>query len=550
MPIVHAESGATQDLTLQERQQFHADIDGESLHANQPNADPAYIYAGTGDISGLTLYSAIQTQVIAGRDLTDIGLYLQNNSASDISLVEAGRDIIAYDADSTLRDEAGTNLLGYVPVTEPLGSGPGAPNSGDIQISGLGTLEVLAGRNLTLGNDAGQNPDNSTSGIGLFTGLTSVGSEINPSLPFGGADLVATAGVGAGFGLNNSNINFTDAVGTGFTDLFLNPSSAQSARYLPDLGALMGTPAGDTDQQIWTAYNQLDPKSRDALALNIFYQVLSDTAQDHDTPTSPNFGAYTEGDAAIAALFPSTDTYAGNLNITSREIKTTSGGNIDLLVPGGGVTVGIEQPGGQAVDQGILTVDGGNINIFANASVLLGTSRIFTLHGGNEVIWSSTGNINAGAASLTVVSAPPTRVLVDPTSGAVETDLAGLATGGGIGVLETVAGAPPGNIDLIAPVGTVDAGDAGIRASGKIFLAAAHVANASHISSGSGTSGAPTAPASVNLGALTAASAAAGSSQAAVQNSSPNHQNIADSNQNLPSIITVEVLGYGGADQD
>ena len=65
-------------------------------------------------------------------------------------------------------------------------------------------------------------------------------------------------------------------------------------------------------------------------------------------------------------------------------------------------------------------------------------------------------------------SAPPTRVLIDPQSGAVQTDLAGLATGGGIGVLATVAGVAPGNVDLIAPVGVVDAGDAGIRSSGNL----------------------------------------------------------------------------------
>ena len=66
-------------------------------------------------------------------------------------------------------------------------------------------------------------------------------------------------------------------------------------------------------------------------------------------------------------------------------------------------------------------------------------------------MWSSVGNIDAGASSRTVQSAPPTRVLVDSQSANVQTDLAGLATGGGIGVLETVIGAPPGNVDLSRP---------------------------------------------------------------------------------------------------
>src|SRR5262249_58447364 len=100
----------------------------------------------------------------------------------------------------------------------------------------------------------------------------------------------------------------------------------------------------------------------------------------------------------------------------------------------------------------------------------VGHSRIFTLRGGDIVIWSTLGNMGAGASSKTVQAAPPTRVLVDPQSGDVRTDLAGLATGGGIGVLASVKGVPPGDVDLIAPAGVVDAGDAGIRVSGNLNI--------------------------------------------------------------------------------
>ncbi len=83
----------------------------------------------------------------------------------------------------------------------------------------------------------------------------------------------------------------------------------------------------------------------------------------------------------------------------------------------------------QSLDQGILTEGGGNIQMFAHDSVTLGTSRIFTLRGGNEIIWSSTGDIAAGTSSKTVASAPPTRVSIDPQSADLKNDLAGLATG-------------------------------------------------------------------------------------------------------------------------
>ncbi len=543
--VLFTVTAATTGLTLQAEQNLHADINGESLHQNDPN--PVYIFAGTGDISGLNLFSAKNAQVIAGRDITDIGLYIQNNNAGDVSLVDAGRDIIAYDASSLLRTEAGTGLLGYNQQSSSLGAGRGAPNSGDIQISGPGTLEVLAGRNFTLGDDAGANPNDKVAGDGLFSGLTSVGGSLNPALPFGGATLVAAAGLGGpSAGLPDSSLDFNT-----FINQFLDPTptSLYAATYLPDLGNALGLTNASNDQ-VWSAFQALGAGQKDQLALDIFYLVLRDAGRDHNNSGSPGFGNFDAANQAIGDLFPPTNTYSGDINVTSREIKTTNGGDIDLLTPGGGLTVGIDLPSGQAVDQGILTVDGGNISIFADGNVTVGTSRIFTLHGGNEIIWSTHGNIAAGASSKTVLSAPPTRVLVDPTSGAVSLDLAGLATGGGIGVLASVVGAPAGDVDLIAPAGIVDAGDAGIRASGNLNIAALKVVNADNISVGGKSTGVPVG-ASVNIGALTAASSAAGSATAAASNAAANHQIPAGNDgQDLPSIITVDVLGYGGGDED
>jgi hypothetical protein len=179
--------------------------------------------------------------------------------------------------------------------------------------------------------------------------------------------------------------------------------------------------------------------------------------------------------------------------------------------------------------------------------VNVGTSRIFTLRGGDEIIWSSVGNIAAGSSSKTVQSAPPTRVLIDPQTADVQTDLAGLATGGGIGVLETVAGVPPSDVDLIAPAGIIDAGDAGIRVSGNLNLAAVQIVNAGNIQVGGASAGVPTI-AAPNIGNLTTASnTAAASSNAAQQLAG---QNNTPGQEEIPSIISVEVLGYGGGEED
>jgi hypothetical protein len=218
--------------------------------------------------------------------------------------------------------------------------------------------------------------------------------------------------------------------------------------------------------------------------------------------------------------------------------------------PAGQITVGLPGNSAPAADQGIFTVDGGNLGIFANGSTNVGISRIFTLHGGNIIIWSSTGDIDAGAAAKTVTAAPPTRVLIDPQSADVQTDLGGLATGGGIGVLATVAGVPPGSVDLVAPVGTVNAGDAGIRATGSVNIAARVVLNADNITAPS-VAGVPTAApvAAPNITGLTAASSTAGAgANVAADVMKKNTEANQPTSEEVPSIITVEVLGYGGGE--
>lgn len=565
------ESGSTTGNhgVLQTEQTLHANINDAPLHAHDPN--PVHLYAKMGDISGLTLFSGKAAQIVAGQDITDVAFYVQNDNANDISLIAAGRDIIAYDTNSPLRVAAqkSGNVLDV--------SNAGAiPLAGDLQISGPGTLEVLAGRNL----DLGVGPNNSD---GTGVGISSIGNARNPVLPFAGADIFAAAGLGTSSGFDASQMNFgTFSLVNGvpvvddplsFIGELLSPitSGNEGARYLPDLGQLLGV-IGATDAQVWNIFSgapdssltskektiqaQLTPEKRDDLALDVFYLVLRDAGRDHNDPSSPGAGSYAAGYAAIKALFSGTTLNApwpgqGDISLTSREIKTTNGGNINLLAPGGQLDVGLNVAGTQPVDQGILTEDGGNISIFTNGNVDVGTSRIFTLNGGNEIIWSTTGNIAAGASSKTVQSAPPTRVLIDPQSGAVQTDLAGLATGGGIGVLETVSGALPSDVDLIVPNGTVDAGDAGIRASGNLSIAAVQVLNAGNIQVGGKSTGLPTVTAP-NVAGLSAASSAAGAgSNAANEVARQQQQNSAGQQiSSLPSIITVEVLGYGGTSDE
>ena len=493
---------------LQAKQALH---DQGLLHAG--DTQPLRIFAGTGDISGLTLYSSKPVDITATQDVRDVALYIQNTSTRSLSVVSAGRDVIAYDANSPLLVTSRSNGNALY----------GNPQSGDIQISGPGTLEVLTGRNLDLGVGAG-NSD------GTGTGITSIGNSRNPYLDFAGANIIAAAGIGEASSLSSSRVDFP-----AFIAKYVK--AGDGSAHLQELGYTQNE------------FDALASEMQDQIALRVFYLVLRDAGRDHNNPDKPGYKNYTSGTEAIASLFPG-NLWNGSINTESRDIRTKNGGDINLLTPGGGLTLATTTIGNPQAPPGIITEAGGEISVFTHTNVSLGISRIFTLRGGNEIIWSSVGNIAAGSSSKTVQSASPTRVLIDPQSANVITDLAGLATGGGIGVLASVAGMKPGNVDLIAPVGTIDAGDAGIRVSGNLNISAAVVSNSGNIAAGGTSSGtAPSAPSGPSVGSISAASTTAGASTASVDNASRQESANRPAPAEEPlSFINVEVIGYGGGD--
>lgn len=482
------------------------------VHASNPN--PVRLYAAGGDLASLTLFAPKKIRAVASRDVTDIAFYVQHTASSDISLVSAGRDLIPFNENAPLR-VLGENLAAGNLIVDPesdtvvFGAG-GVPVrtkalAGDIQIGGQGIMEVLAGRDIDFGSGA-----NFVDGTGV--GVTSIGRLRNPSLPFEGAHYLVMAGVGGvssgpALGLTGSSLSLGNLPATGFLGDSAEHQAVATVRGLFDRLKQVGKEAAQT-------------------------------------------GNYDAGYVAVEALF-GRDPAAGSIFTRARDLRTTSGGSIIAAAPGGGITMASDIFGNPLTPPGIVTEYGGEVSLLTGGNIDIGRARIFTLRGGDLTIWSSRGDIAAGTAAKTVVTAPPTRVLIDAISAEIETDLGGLATGGGIGVLASVAGVEPGAVTLLAPRGTVDAGDAGIRATGNITIAAAQVRNADNIASGGASVGVPVAAvaAAPNVAGLSAASSSTAATTAAASDVAQQGRPDTTPAQESPSTVSVEVLGYGGGEE-
>jgi hypothetical protein len=194
-----------------------------------------------------------------------------------------------------------------------------------------------------------------------------------------------------------------------------------------------------------------------------------------------------------------------------------------------------------------VTVEAGAIRGFARDDILVNQSRILTVGGGNILAWSSEGDIDAGKGKKTASSVPAPIIRVD-SQGNVTQELQGAASGSGIGALSS-GGVAAGDVDLIAPKGTVNAGDAGIRA-GNLNIAAQVVLGADNITVSGTSAGTPVADASAVTASASGATTAGGdvSSTLAAMNQSATDsarsaQALSDSFK--PSFVRVDVLGFG-----
>ena len=170
-----------------------------------------------------------------------------------------------------------------------------------------------------------------------------------------------------------------------------------------------------------------------------------------------------------------------------------------------------------------------------------------TQQGGNVEMFAGNGDIDAGSGPKTYVSNPVLSEICETQTGYCSVNPQGLVTGAGIGAIVTLPTQDPSlsNAVLSAPHGTVDAGAAGIRVAGNLTIVAQRINNAYNIQVQGSVSGLPNVASTANIGALTSASNTAGAAAKMVE--TPRAGNNAS---DMPSIITVEVLGYGGGESD
>ncbi len=460
---------------------------GAALHQNDPV--PVKIAAGR-DIVNIEFDLPKQAQITAGRNIESLSLSGQNLNPGDATVVYAGGNI-------------GYTLL---------------DTTRQITLNGPGQLDVIAGGSIDLG---------------LTKGITTYGNILNANLPTTGASITVLAGLGAPLGVG-SQPSAPD-----FLSTVIAPSKAYQAQLVSFVEQTTGQAELGVDAAE-SAFRGLSLAQQLPLIESVFYNQLVVAGQQANQVPSLGFGL---GYSAIDSLFPGSrgaaSPYSGDLTLGFSRIYTLSGGSINILVPGGNIDVGLANPPTnfsiygvtrQPSDLGIVAVGSGDVNIYSLGSVAVDQSRVFTLGGGSIDIWSTLGNIDAGNGAKTSISAPPPTVQVD-ANGNVTLNFGAAIAGSGIRTIQSDPEVPAGNVSLIAPVGFVDAGDAGIGSAGNINIAAQRVIGATNINFGGTATGVPpevsgigaslSGAASVSNSASTVASNSAESSAAQAAGNAP-----------------------------
>ena len=490
------------------------------LHQN--SANPVLIVAEKGSINEgnatpPNLVLPKETKLVAGQQVGNINLVIQNNNASDISLIKAGEDV----------------KVGYVTLAGP------------------GELLVQAGRNIDLSSSKG---DISTTGqTANNSSVLSEFSRANTALPAEGASITLQAGLGKGADVQGYVNRYILPTGTGPATVGndatkLTAYRANTTKSLTEYMRIKTGNAALTDAEALNGFKTADLETQTIFANRHLSGELIESAKDF-----AKAGNHNRGNNAIAALFPQLN--QGDILLFASKVTTNSGGSVDMLAPGGLINVGapgiaFKNPDFQEGDIGIITEKGGAIRAVADKDFQVNQSKVITQFGSDIAIWSSNGTIDAGRGSKTATSIPE-RIVQTDADGNTTIEVRGVAAGSGIRAQSYDPDGPngakkepkKGSVFLTAP--RVDAGEAGIEA-GDLFIVAPIVLNATNIQVQGASSGVPIAASSGVAGAgVSSAPDAVNSAAQAVSQALTQSSNQTFSKPKLPSIISVDVISIG-----
>ena len=480
------------------------------VHKDDP--EPARIVAKEGDIvssdgAPLFFHSPKPVYAEAGRDIRDVSFLIQNLRPHDVSVIKAGRDF------RLLTDFIDRTTGALIPQIDNI-----------LKVAGPGNLYLLTGRDIDLG---------------AAVGIETVGNRENPALPKAGTSLTLMAGL-------KEQPNYA-----GFTERYL----AQSTDYRQELKRFMAARGFDVsgdDDSVLAAFRGMSLDHQLALLLDIYFTELRESG---DAAAKAKAGGeadwerfYARGFDAIETLF--SGKYQGDIKLFFSKIHTRAPADIRMLTPGGLINLGlsVKVAGQKSTDQlGVVTLQGGAIDMFADGDIQVNQSRAATLNGGDLTGWSSNGDIDAGAGSKADFAASKPKYKYDENGNRIPDEDPEIS-GNGI-FTDAPSGVVGGAIHLATPRGVINAGEAGIRSAGDLTLAANAVIGADNISAGGQATGVPTAPAVVTPD-LGAASAAAGVSKTAEQSTESMSDKDKDKtaqnagNQSV-NLLSVDVLGFG-----
>jgi filamentous hemagglutinin family protein len=521
--------------------------------AHQDEADIARIIAATGDIVGrggvtVSLTNAVTsinrieinrpTEVYAGGDITDLNLIVQNIRPSDVSSVIAGGDI-TY---------TGQNAAGGLQVAGPgfflvqagRDIGPFVPASFDTTTAVAFQQGIASVGNASL-TPVGNGFTNYQTGMYPIAVLgPRTNMRRNKLIGGEGADLITLFGVSKG-------IDYAAVLAA-----YVDPANAAnvSHNYIGELQAFLVRIGVVPGADPLATFASLPENLQHVFVDQVFFAELKAVAR-----SGQGQGGTARGYQMIETMFPASYGYSsndggattvetGDLNLFHATIQTRLGGDISIFGPGGNILVGPltpeKNPNLKLRDVGILTLGNGAINTFTDQSVRVNSSRVLTTQGGDVLMWSSNGDLDAGRGSKTTLSFPPLQVLFDNNDYQF-TDLGGFVSGAGIGTVKASFLTESSDLYLLAPRGFIDFGVAGGRSSGNLVVLAPVVLNATNIQVQGTTTGIPTVTVP-NTAGLTSA----GNSAAAATKST--QAPTASGGGDRASVFLVEVVSYGGGD--